>query len=96
MKYKWKSTGKASTLWYIAGLLGSVGYIVGLVYVMLTNNKNKLWSLLYFLGIIGSVIIYIMFRKKDKKFADMSIKLLTGSLITSVGVLAIILLRTLI
>lgn len=87
---KWKYKGKASALWYIAGLFGGIGYFVGLVYVLITNDKNRIWALFFLLGVVGSVVIYWVFRKTDKKLTDMALKLLIGNVITIVTVIALV------
>lgn len=80
----WDYNNKASWVWYLIGLLGGLGYIIGLIYVLVSNNKNRVWSLFFLLGPIGSIILYFVFRRKDNKLANISIKLLVGYIISTV------------
>ena len=78
---KWKYKGEVSDFWYLAGLFSSIGYIVAMIYMLLTNDKNRVFSLLYLLGIIGGLITYFIFKKKDERFADLSKKLVIGNVL---------------
>lgn len=78
---KWQYDGKASRWWYLLGFLG-IGNLIALIYVLLSNSKNRVWALFYLLGIFGDIILYLVFRVIDNKLADLSMKLFIGQLVS--------------
>jgi hypothetical protein len=86
---KWDYKEKASPFWYLLGIIGGIGYFVGMIYVLITNNKNRIWSLFFLLGPIGSIILYFVFKTEDKKLVDMSVKLLIGYIISIIIIIVL-------
>jgi hypothetical protein len=84
---KWNKKKEASTWWLVIGLLGGLGYLIALIYVLASENKKRIWSLFYLLGIIGAVVLYFVFRDKDRQFSDLSVKLIIGNIIIGVVLL---------
>lgn len=85
----WDPNGKASRLWYLAGIAG-IGNIIALVYVLIKGGKTKILSLLYILGIIGTIMAYFLSKNEDKKLADISIKLFVGNVLEVILVFLLI------
>lgn len=75
---------KVSDWWYLGGVVGGLGYLFAIIYFLVSNNKNRLFSLLYLLGPIGAIILLIIFPNKDKIIYAVSFKLLVGSIVTIV------------
>jgi hypothetical protein len=85
---KWNSRVKASRWWYLAGFVG-FGSLIAIVYVFLSKRPNKILSLLYLIGIIGPLVVYVVTRGKDNKLSDISFKLFIGQIIVFVMILFI-------
>ncbi len=86
---KWKGHSKASDWWYLIGLTGGIGYLAAIIYTLVSDNKNRIWSLFYLLGFIGGIVLYFVFEKSDRKFADMSKKLVIGNIVAIVIALVV-------
>ncbi len=76
---KWNSNEKASWLWILLGLLG-IGQLVALIYVLIKNEKNRVFALLFLLGWLGDIILYFVFKGKDEKLSSIAIKLFMGEI----------------
>ncbi len=87
---EWDYNGRASNWWYVLGFLSGIGLLIALIYVLVSNSKNRIWALFYLIGIIGEIIIYILFKNTDKKLADLTKKLLIGQIIMIAVVILII------
>jgi len=76
----WDPKAKASNWWYLAGVAYSIGWIIALIYVLVSNSKKKWFSLLYIITFIGPAIVYFVAKDEDQKLADLSKKLFIGSI----------------
>lgn len=87
---KWNRNKDASNWWYVAGLTGGIGGLIAIIYVLLSESKMKVFSLLYLLNVLGPIVVYFVVRDEDHKLADLSKKLLIGNLLIAIIVLAAI------
>ncbi len=77
----WDLHKKASKLWILLGLIG-VGQIVALIYSLIyKKDEDRFIGILFILGLIGDIIIYLIERKKDRYMADIAIYLLVGEVL---------------
>lgn len=77
----WDTRKKASYGWIVLGLIG-VGQIVALIYSLISkNDKDRVFGVLFLLGWLGDIIIYVIEKDKDKYLATMALYLLIGNII---------------
>ncbi len=78
---KWNRRNDASNWWYLAGLVGGIGSIIAIIYVLLSESKKRVFSLLYLLNILGPIVVYFVCKDDDPKLANLSKKLLIGNIV---------------
>lgn len=78
----WNKKEDASNWWYLLGFIGFIGYLIALIYVLITDNKNRVYSLFYLISIFGAIIVALIFKDKDYKFYRLSFKLIMGTLVS--------------
>lgn len=77
----WNKNKKASILWILLGALG-IGQLVALIYSLVSkNDKDRIFGVLFILGWLGDIIIYVIEKDKDKYLATMALYLLIGNVI---------------
>jgi hypothetical protein len=76
---KWDPNEKANWLWVLLGFIG-IGQLVALIYVLIKNDKNRLFALLFLLGWLGDLILYFVFKGKDERLSSIAIKLFLGEI----------------
>ena len=86
---KWDPNEKASWLWSLLGFIG-VGQLVALIYVLIKNDKNRLFALLFLLGWLGDLVLYFVFKGKDERLSSIAIKLFLGEIAIIIIALIII------
>lgn len=84
----WSSKTKVSWLWAVLGAV-PFGNLIAILYVLVSDCKNKLHSLLYLFGTIGPLIAFLLLRDSDSRLADLSLKLLIGNIVSVILVLAL-------
>ncbi len=80
----WDPQARASNWWYLAGAAEGIGSIVAIIYVLVSDSKKKFFSLLYLIGILGPIIVYLVCKDDDPKLANLSKKLLIGNIVVLV------------
>ncbi len=88
----WNPNEKPSAIWYLLGFIG-VGNLVALIYTLIADKKNRLFGLLFLVGIIGNIVIYLMFKQSDKKLAGMALDTLVGGVVLTVVLLLVFVLN---
>ncbi len=82
----WDKNQEVSDLWYLAGFFLGIGYFLAIVYLFWSDSKDKYYSLFYLLGIIGAIILAVLFRNTDRRFTNLSVKLIIGNLLIFIAV----------
>jgi hypothetical protein len=77
----WNPEGKASAWWYLAGIVGTLGAIIAILYLLFSTSKKKFWSLLLLIGFFGPIIVYLVCESEDRKLADLAKKMLVGNVL---------------
>jgi len=57
-----------------------VGAIIGMLYVLSSNNKDKAYTLLFLIPILGPIIAYVLTSSKDKYISTMAEWFFVGQL----------------
>ncbi len=67
------STSKSSPVWIlISAVPPLIGTIAAVLYVLSSDNKNKAYSLLFLIPIIGPIIAYVLMEQKDRYISSMA------------------------
>ena len=85
----WNPNEKPSAIWYLLGFIG-VGNLIALIYTLISDKKNRLFGLLFLIGIIGNIALYFVFRQNDKKLAGIAFDTLIGGAVFSAVLLTIL------
>ena len=86
----WNTKKKASYFWILLGFLG-IGQIVALIYSLVSkNDKDRVFGVLFILGWLGDIIVYVIEKDKDKYLASIALYLFIGELIFVVTVFAML------
>ncbi len=80
----WNPKGKSSPLWYLVGLTSGLGNIITMIWVLVSDSKKKLFSLLYLINFLGPLIAYFVCKDEDPKLASISLKLAIGNILAGV------------
>jgi hypothetical protein len=83
-KSGWDVKQNVSKWWYLAGLLGTIGAIAAIIYVLVSDSRMKIFSLLFLISLIGPAIVYFLCKKDDWRLANLAQKLFIGQVIVSV------------
>ena len=75
------SDSKASPLWIIVAAIPWLGGVVSMLYVISSDNKNKAYSLLFIIPVIGAIVAYVLTSSKDKYVSTMAEWVFIGQLI---------------
>ena len=78
---QWNSKSNASNWWYLAGVAGSLGSLIAIIYVLTSKSKMRVFSLLFLIGILGPAVVYFVTNDQNNKLADLSKKLLLGNIL---------------
>ncbi len=77
----WDKEKNASKIWIFLGFLG-IGYLIALIYSLISNHdEDRLYGILFILGFLGSIIIYILEKDKDRYLSSLALYLLIGTII---------------
>ncbi|MDE1846897.1 MAG: hypothetical protein KGH52_02450 [Candidatus Micrarchaeota archaeon] len=87
---KWDPKGDASKWWYVVGLFSTIGNVIAIIYVLLSDSRKKLAGVLYIVGFFGPLVVYLIAKKDDHKLANLSFKLMIGNLIASLIIATLI------
>jgi hypothetical protein len=78
----WDVSKKASAAaWIFLGFIG-VGQLIALIYSLVSkNDKDRVFGVLFILGWLGDLIIYVVQKDKDKYLSSMALYLFIGSVL---------------
>lgn len=80
---QWDPNGKASAWWFLIGVV-PFGNLIAIIYVLMSESKKKIFSLLYLIGFLGPLIVFVIVKDEDHKLGDLSIKLAVGNILSSI------------
>ncbi|EET90390.1 MAG: hypothetical protein LVQ97_03385 [Candidatus Micrarchaeales archaeon] len=67
------SASKSSPIWILVSAIPlQIGSIAAMLYVLSSGNKNKAYSLLFLIPIIGPIIAYVLTEQKDRYISSMA------------------------
>ncbi len=74
---------KSSPVWIlISAIPFQIGSIVAMLYVISSDNEDKVYSLLFLIPIIGPIISYVLAEGKDKYLSTLSGWVFIGQIIS--------------
>ncbi|MCL5680269.1 MAG: hypothetical protein M1465_02940 [Candidatus Marsarchaeota archaeon] len=79
------SASKANPAWiFISAIPLQIGSIASMLYVLSSDNKNKAYSLLFLIPVIGPIISYVLTEQKDKYISTMAGWVFLGQILSYV------------
>ncbi|ASI13623.1 multipass membrane protein [Candidatus Mancarchaeum acidiphilum] len=67
------SNRKASFIWILVSAIPfDIGSVIAILWVLSSTNKNKAYSLLYLIPVIGPIISYVLTESKDEYLSSMA------------------------
>ena len=74
---------KSSPIWIlISSVPYQIGSIIAMLYVLSSDNENKIYSLLFLIPIIGPIISYVLTENKDRYISTLSGWVFAGQIIS--------------
>lgn len=77
------SDSKSSLLWtFVASIPLQIGSAIIVLYILSSDNRNKAYSLLFLIPVIGPIIAYVFTEHSDKHLSTMAGWVFLGQIIS--------------
>ena len=88
------SASKANPIWILISAIPlQIGSIASMLYIVSSNNKDKAYSLLFLIPVIGPMIAYVLTESRNRYIATMAGWVFIGQILSYV-ILDVLLLST--
>ncbi|MEM3883372.1 MAG: hypothetical protein QXT94_00350 [Methanothrix sp.] len=67
------ATSKANPIWILISAIPlQIGSIASMLYIVSSDNKDKAYSLLFLIPVLGPIIAYVLTESRDRYIATMA------------------------
>lgn len=77
----WNPQANAKWVWYLAGII-PLGSIAAIIYVLMSDSKKRIFSILFILGMIGPLLVWLVVDGDDRHLSDIGKKIFIGQIIS--------------
>ncbi len=79
------SDKKATPIWVLISAIPlQIGSIIAMLWILSSTNRNKAYSLLFPIPIIGPIISYVLMESKDRYISSMSGWIFVGQVLSAI------------